>query len=315
MKKLRVLTFSDKDLGSENNLLQSCKKNDLELIVLTCHKEWVSNAIKIKLLFDYLKTVEAEQLLLITDAFDVLINASEGDIINVFSTFEKDIIFGAEANFYFRNHRIKKNYQATYPESETIYKYLNSGTFMGKAVHLQMLLDDIISKNEIDFSEDVPMHSFVSDQYLYSKHFVEHFQSSEKRYSIGLDQFHFLFEVTGGRSRVMNLPYITKVHAYNAYKLERAVLKFFGLNQFQNKLTDIYFDQAKQQFKNKITGTNPLVIHAPGTWQYFIEILDAVKNGEKLRMKNKWPIAKSSAVIISSFCYLISLCVPFKLTI
>jgi len=315
MKKLRVITFSDKDLDFENKLLQSCKKNDLELIVLTYHKQWASNAIKIKLFFDYLKTVQAEQMLLITDAFDVLINASEGDIINVFSTFEKDIIFGAEANFYFRNHRIKKNYQATYPESETIYKYLNSGTFMGKAVHLQMLLDDIISKNEIDISEDVPMHSFVSDQYLYSKHFVEHFQSSEKRYSIGLDQFHFLFEVTGGRSRVMNLPYITKVHAYNAYKLERAVLKFFGLNQFQNKLTDIYFDQVKQQFKNKITGTNPLVIHAPGTWQYFIEILDAVKNGEKLRMKNKWPIAKSSAVIISSFCYVISLFVPFKLTI
>ena len=315
MKKLRVITFSDKDLGSENKLLQSCKKNDLELIVLTYHKQWASNAIKIQLLFDYLKTVEAEQLLLITDAFDVLINASEDDILKAFSTFEKDIIFGAEANFYFRNHRIKKNYQAKYPVSETIYKYLNSGTFMGKAVHLQMLLDDIIIKNEIDISKDDFIHSFVSDQYLYSKHFVEHFQSSKKQYSIGLDQFHFLFEVTGGRSRVMNLPYITKVHAYNAYKLERAVLKFFGMNQFQNKLIDIYFDQVKQQFKNKITGTNPLVIHAPGTWQYFIEILDVVKNGEKLGMKNKWPLAKSLAVIISAVCYLISLCVPFKLTI
>ena len=282
MKKLRVITFSDKDLGFENKLLQSCKKNDLELIVLTYHKQWASNAIKIKLFFDYLKTVQAEQMLLITDAFDVLINASEGDIINVFPHSKKILFLRLKLIIsIFRNHRIKKNYQAKYPESETIYKYLNSGTFMGKAVHLQMLLDDIISKNEIDISEDVPMHSFVSDQYLYSKHFVEHFQSSEKRYSIGLDQFHFLFEVTGGRSRVMNLPYITKVHTYNAYKLERAVLKFFGLNQFQNKLTDIYFDQVKQQFKNKITGTNPLVIHAPGTWQYFIEILDAVKNGGK----------------------------------
>ena len=315
MKKLRVITFSDKDLGSENKLLQSCRENDLELIVLTYQKQWASNAIKIKLLFDYLKTVEAEQLLLITDAFDVLINASEDDIIKAFSTFEKDIVFGAEANFYFRNHRIKKNYQAKYPESETIYKYLNSGTFMGKAVHLQILLDDIISKNQIDISRDANLHSFVSDQYLYSKHFVEHFQSSKKRYSIGLDQFHFLFEVTGGRSRVMKLPYITKVHAYNAYKLERAVLKFFGLNQFQNKLTDINFDQVKQQFKNTVTGTNPLVIHAPGTQQYFNEILDAVKNGEKLRMKNKGPIAKSSVVIISAVCYLISLCLPFKLTI
>lgn len=315
MKKLRVITFSDKDLGSENKLLQSCRENDLELIVLTYQKQWASNAIKIKLLFDYLKTVEAEQLLLITDAFDVLINASEDDIIKAFSTFEKDIVFGAEANFYFRNHRIKKNYQAKYPESETIYKYLNSGTFMGKAVHLQILLDDIISKNQIDISRDANLHSFVSDQYLYSKHFVEHFQSSKKRYSIGLDQFHFLFEVTGGRSRVMKLPYITKVHAYNAYKLERAVLKFFGLNQFQNKLTDINFDQVKQQFKNTVTGTNPLVIHAPGTQQYFSEILDAVKNGEKLRMKNKGPIAKSSVVIISAVCYLISLCLPFKLTI
>jgi hypothetical protein len=315
MKKLRVITFSDKDLGSENKLLQSCKKNDLELIVLTYHKQWASNAIKIKLLFDYLKTVEAEQLLLITDAFDVLINASEDDILKAFSTFEKDIIFGAEANFYFRNHRIKKYYQAKYPESATIYKYLNSGTFMGKAVHIQMLLKDIISKNEIDISKDDFIHSFISDQYLYSKHFVEYTQSPNQQYAIGLDQFHFLFEVTGGRSRVMNLPYITKVHAYNAYKLERAVLKFFGLNQFQSKLTDIYFDQVRQQFRNKITGTNPLVIHAPGTWQYFVEILDAVKTGEKQRVDVRGFFAKGSAMVIGAVCYLISLCIPFKLTI
>jgi len=315
MKKLRVITFSDKELGSENKLLQSCKKNDLELIVLTYHKEWWSNAIKIKLLFDYLKTVEAEQLLLITDAFDVLIHASEGDILNAFSSFEKDIIFGAEANFYFRNHRIKKDYQAKYPESATIYKYLNSGTIMGKAVHIQMLLDDIIRKNEIDISKDVCLHSFVSDQYLYSKHFVEYTQSPDQQYAMGLDHFHFLFEVTGGRSRVMNLPYMNKVHAYNAYKLERAVLKFFGLNEFQNKLTDIYFDHLKQQFKNTITGTNPLVIHAPGTWQYFVEILDGVKTGAKQKMEMKGFFAKGLAMVIGLVCYLISLFVPFKLTI
>ena len=315
MKKLRVITFSDKELGSENKLLQSCKKNDLELIVLTYHKEWWSNAIKIKLLFDYLKTVEAEQLLLITDAFDVLIHASEGDILNAFSSFEKDIIFGAEANFYFRNHRIKKDYQAKYPESATIYKYLNSGTIMGKAVHIQMLLDDIIRKNEIDISKDVCLHSFVSDQYLYSKHFVEYTQSPDQQYAMGLDHFHFLFEVTGGRSRVLMLPYMNKVHAYNAYKLERAVLKFFGLNEFQNKLTDIYFDHLKQQFKNTITGTNPLVIHAPGTWQYFVEILDGVKTGAKQKMEMKGFFAKGLAMVIGLVCYLISLFVPFKLTI
>ena len=315
MKKLRVITFSDKELGSENKLLQSCKKNDLELIVLTYHKEWWSNAIKIKLLFDYLKTVEAEQLLLITDAFDVLIHASEGDILNAFSSFEKDIIFGAEANFYFRNHRIKKDYQAKYPESATIYKYLNSGTIMGKAVHIQMLLDDIIRKNEIDISKDVCLHSFVSDQYLYSKHFVEYTQSPDQQYAMGLDDFHFLFEVTGGRSRVLMLPYMNKVHAYNAYKLERAVLKFFGLNEFQNKLTDIYFDHLKQQFKNTITGTNPLVIHAPGTWQYFVEILDGVKTGAKQKMEMKGFFAKGLAMVIGLVCYLISLFVPFKLTI
>jgi hypothetical protein len=315
MKKLRVITFSDRNLGPENKLLQSCRENDLELIVLTPPEEWVSNAIKIKLLFDYLKTVEAEQMLLITDAFDVLINATEGDIINAFSTFEKDIIFGAEANFYFRNHRIIKDYQAKYPESATIYKYLNSGTFMGKAVHIQMLLDDIIRKNEIDISKDTSLHSLVSDQYLYSKHFVEYTQSPNQEYAMGLDQFHFLFEVTGGRSRVLMLPYMNNVHAYNAYKLERAVLKFFGLNQFQNKLTDIYFDQVRQQFSNKITGTNPLVIHAPGTWQYFVEILDGVKTGAKQRVDVKKFFAKGSAMVIGTFCYLISLFVPFKLTI
>ena len=98
MSQLRVITFSDKELASDNKLLLSCDAHDLDLTVLTFDGKWNSNAIKIKLLYDFLSSADDEQMLLVTDAFDVLINASEVDIIRAFTSLEGDIIFGAEAN-------------------------------------------------------------------------------------------------------------------------------------------------------------------------------------------------------------------------
>lgn len=335
MSQLRVITFSDKELASDNKLLLSCDAHDLDLTVLTFDGKWNSNAIKIKLLYDFLSSADDEQMLLVTDAFDVLINASEVDIIRAFTSLEGDIIFGAEANFYFWNHHIKAEYQRTYPTSPTLYRYLNSGTMMGKVAALQELLSDIIIKNELRIEDADFFTSLVSDQYLYTKHYVEHALSTSKKYTIQLDHSHVLFEVTGGRSRVLFMPHVSSTHAYNSFKLERAVLKFLGLNRYQRKLIDINYNPQTKEYKNTVTGTHPLVIHLPGTGQFFDEVMESLHTNEKklgfkhdpgkkpsvkhgsvkklARQKNVF--AKGLAVFISLICYVIALCIPVKLTI
>ena len=335
MSQLRVITFSDKELASDNKLLLSCEAHDLDLTVLRYDGKWESNAIKFKLLYNFLSNADAEQMLLVTDAFDVLINASQEDILRAFASLKGDVIFGAEANFYFRNHRIKAEYQCTYPTSPTLYRYLNSGTMMGKVAALQELLNDIISKNELRIEDADFFTRLVSDQYLYTKHYVEHTLSTSKKYTIQLDHNHVLFEVTGGRSRVQSMPHVSSTHAYNSFKLERAVLKFLGLNRYQSKLIDIYYNPETKEYTNTVTGTHPLVIHLPGTGQFFDEVIESLQNnGQKPGFKHdpgqkpgfkygslkkiagkKTVFSKGLAVFISLLCYVIALCIPVKLTI
>jgi hypothetical protein len=131
------------------------------------------------------------------------------------------------------------------------------------------------------------------------------------------------------------MPHVSSTHAYNSFKLERAVLKFLGLNRYQSKLIDINYNPQTKEYKNTVTGTHPLVIHLPGTGQFFDEVMESLHTNEKKsgfkhdpgkkpsvkhgsvkkldRQKNVF--AKGLAVFISLICYVIALCIPVKLTI
>lgn len=306
--KLKIVTFSNCPLDRSNKLVESCEKNNLDLNVII-EPNWLVNAQKIKLLSDFLVDQDDDLVIMVVDAFDVIINAEENEILDKYVFLESDIIFSAEANFYFRNKALRSSYHKNYPISSTIYRYLNSGTLIGKAISLTKLLKNIISENRIDVNDINSLTKVRSDQYVYAKHFVDHKTLKDKKeYSITLDYQHDLFEVTGGRMRAFDLPYVSALHSFNAYKIERFLMKLIKLNTLMSTLTDIKYDTESKQFRNKQTNTAPLVIHIPGSWKSFEEI-----HNRLIQNKRDFRLLRAPALLISILSYAVSLVIPIKI--
>lgn len=308
MSNLRVITFTDKPLGNDNKLIQSCASKGIKLEIISPEGDWIVNAQKIKLLHDFINSIDNNDLLLIVDAFDVIINANPEEIISIFNELETDILFSAEANFYFRNSKLKNYYQKNYPQSDTIYRYLNSGTFIGYRDSIGTFLSEIIEANNLDPNDTLSFVPVRSDQYLYGKHFVDVSIARNTGYKITLDYHHKLFEVTGGRMRATKLPFVSKLHAFNSYKLERFFLKHLRLNKYQDNLIDLEYDESKNQFTNTVTDTNPPIIHIPGSWKFFDRVMDQLTSG-----KTKLEPIRLFAVIVALLTYVVSVLIPVKL--
>jgi hypothetical protein len=307
-KPLKILTFSDRSLSDSNLLVKSCKTNNLALKIITPEEEWKVNAYKIKLLHDYLSDQPDDLVLLVSDAFDVYINGNESEILEKFYAFNADLVFAAEANYYFRNPQLRAAYLKNYPKSPTAYRFLNSGTFIGYSGTIKQFLTEIIEANNLD-PED--MNSFIpvrSDQYLYAKHFVDVSHKTHKKYTLCLDYHHQLFEVTGGRMRAMRLPFLFPTHAFNAFKIERFLIKLLKLHKYQDVLTDLRFDSDSHLFHNHVTKTTPPIIHIPGSWKFFERIINQLISGRR-----PFSPLRLLAGTLSIWAYFVSLLIPTKL--
>ncbi|WP_258103498.1 glycosyltransferase domain-containing protein [Marinoscillum sp. MHG1-6] len=308
MQELSVLTFTDKPLPKTNKLVQSCDKNGLSLDIISPEGPWKVNAQKIKLLNDHISDHPDELVILVVDAFDIYINAQAQEILDTFTAFECDIVFAAEANFYFRNPKLKGFYLKNYPASPTLYRFLNSGTFIGTVGAIKKMLDEIMRNNHLDPTD---MDSFIpvrSDQYLYGKFFVDQSIKNSSELKLKLDYQHSLMEVAGGRMRLIRLPHLSRLHAFNCYKIERFLVKLLGLNLYQNCLIDIQYDSKSEVFRNRVTGTKPSIIHIPGSWQFFDEVLMRLMNP-----KQRFQPIRILTIPIAVLSYLVSFFVPVKI--
>ena len=296
LDKLIVLTFSDKPLPGDNYLKRSCERQGLQLEVIT-HTPWEFNAIKIKLLHDWLQTAGEDTLILVLDAFDVAIYDNEEDLLKKYHQIEGDVIFSAESNYYFRNKQLVWPYWKAYPRQGTIYDYLNSGTYMGRAADLRKMIEKMIEKGDISL-EPESLRITRSDQYAFSKHYVDSFYSSDSP-KIRLDHQQKLMGCSGGRFSVMPFPDLSKMQAFLFFLLERNLLKAFSLHQHQSYAKD--FIVLNDRFYNKKTKQAPSVIHFPGTWENFNTFISKFLDGSVRRSKNLF------AISISLLSYVLSL--------
>lgn len=288
MHKLTVLTFSDAPLANSNNLKKSCQELGLDLQVIL-HTPWEFNAIKIKLLYEWLNSAAQDCVVLIVDAFDVVIYDDAPTLLQKFEAIEGDILFSAEANFYFRNKKQIKKYWRAYPRSNAPYDYLNSGTFMGKASDLIAMIDHMISTSALSLDMEV-LRAIRSDQYVYSKNYVDTFSQSNHPL-IRLDHEQRLMGCSGGRFAVIPFPDLSKLQAFLFFLLERNLLKAVKLHRFQNQSKDFRYETGR--FFNKKTRQYPGVIHFPGTWENFGEALEKMKLKRQLTLKNPFAVGIS----------------------
>lgn len=298
MSSLLVLTFADKPLTDTNHLKKSCIEFGIALKELIS-SPWIQNVIKLKLLYQFVQDAEPELFLLVVDAFDVVIYENEKTILEKFESLQTDIAFSGESNFMYKEPAKWLSFLRKYPNQRSIYKFLNSGSYMGKVKHIKEMLERMQALFTLDLTNEKKLIPIKSDQYLLSRFFVENDQNTEKL-KIKIDANHNLLGVTGGRFCVMNFPDISRWQSFTFFILERNLLKLFKLHKHQKVPKDYVPMDGK--FLNKKTITFPPVMHFPGTWDRFDKVYEDLLQQKEPSKKGSWIFA----AMISLFAYPLS---------
>ena len=125
MKVITVATHND---GYYNILKESCKRNKLNLVTLGFNQRWKGFTMRYELIKEYLKHIKDNEIILIVDAFDVIILQNEEEIIKKFKKFNKKIVFSVQNGLISKILFRKCNHNV-----------LNQGTYIGYAKYLKLL--------------------------------------------------------------------------------------------------------------------------------------------------------------------------------
>ena len=254
---MKVITvISDEENHGFFLLKLSCASNDLELTTLVLTKKhFQTNRLKDSLLSDYLEEINSDELILFTDGYDAVFLTGENEMIDKYRRFNKDLVFSTETNCW-----PDKNLAPLYPETDSPYKYLNSGGFLGKAGLIKELLND--SSYRSDKFER-------SNQYLWAQVFLKN------QNLIGMDTYCDIFCSFSPEVGAAHLP---KEQDNNYYEYYTFMRKWFQDN----------FLIENARIFNRTTKTWPCHAHFNGDSKVLMD------NDVKDLMLNK--ISKSSKI-------------------
>ncbi|MCE5319251.1 MAG: hypothetical protein LLG04_18045 [Parachlamydia sp.] len=136
--QLHVCTVANKKTRPLEQLLESCNHYQVPISVLGLDLPYPGNGQKLVLLKEFIQPLPDDDIVLLVDAFDVLILASPETLLERFLEMQNPCAIGAEKICYPFSHLKKR-----FPPSPTRFKYLNSGTVMGYAGYLKKMLNAV----------------------------------------------------------------------------------------------------------------------------------------------------------------------------
>jgi len=178
------------DLTKLNFLLESAEKCGFEPIIIGLNQPFIFIS-KILWLKDFLQSlpIHINPIISFTDAYDVFYGDSLEIIQNKFLSYNTDIVWSVEKWYSHQLIRDKDFYDGLQNHTNSSYKYINTGTFMGYKNSLLQLFNDIIgSLYNPEFMKELAeegweLHSSAVDQTIISHHLVKFWN----RYNIRLD--------------------------------------------------------------------------------------------------------------------------------
>lgn len=140
--KLNIITVATDDNELLERFKKSCDIYNLKYKILGLNEKWtggnmkkgLGGGMKINLLKNEIINYNDNDIILFTDSYDVIFLAYEDEILLKFKKFNCDLLFSAETVCWpVKNMNI-------YFNSDSIYKYLNSGGFIGYAKTIKNIL-------------------------------------------------------------------------------------------------------------------------------------------------------------------------------
>jgi hypothetical protein len=152
MKVVTVATNADRYF---NSLVDSAKKNNIELIVLGFGQKWQGFVWKFILMIDYLKNADPNEIILFIDAYDVIFIQDGKNIENKFLEIKKradfKILFGIDQipSNYIHKYMYNKVFNSTKNPNR-----INTGVYMGYAKDIYDILYNIHINNTTKETDD-----------------------------------------------------------------------------------------------------------------------------------------------------------------
>ena len=156
--KINLITVSTKKHPNLKRWKESAEIHGFNPIILGLHEKKQYNdpiigsakfGMKLRYLIEYLKKREANDIILFTDAWDVIIIRDCSEILKTYKSFKKDIVFGGEKGFCLPDFWNYFKYDFTKP-----FPFLNSGVMIGKAGTIKNLLEKYTEKDIEDSVDD-----------------------------------------------------------------------------------------------------------------------------------------------------------------
>ena len=178
--KFIVITVATEDNDNLKRFKKSCEYYNIPYKILGLGDTWSSGravngvllepggAQKINYLKKELMTWENPQdhIVLFTDSYDVVLMTHPEEIVSKFRSFGTPILFSTEKTCWPDTDLVDE-----YPETDSEYKFLNSGGFIGYANEILKLITD-----EVDNSED--------DQRYYTRRFLDSLSEEAKKVTL-----------------------------------------------------------------------------------------------------------------------------------
>ncbi len=222
MKVVTVATHSDRYFDT---LVDSAKKNNIELIVLGFGQKWQGLVWKFILMIDYLKNADPDEIILFIDAYDVIFIQDIKNIEKKFLEIKKradfKILLGVDqvpSNYIHRYMYNKVFNSAKNPNR------INTGVYIGYAKDIYNILNDIQINNTTKETNDQIL--IINDA----------FKNPEK----------FYFD--------------TK----NEIIINLFADIFTGKVDLKKDNIEILFNDNKAYLKDNKYNTTPMILHAPG---------------------------------------------------
>jgi len=173
-------------------LLNTAKYFNIDIELIGIGYEFINFTNRLYILQDYLKNVDPEEIILVMDGYDTLFNNTLEYALNRFLEKNTRILISSEKFYTYQWDKFKHKFETINSD----YKYVNAGTYMGYAIDLKLMVDELF--------EIYKEHPTNIDQGLLGIWVYNNFENKQK---VQLDINCEIFWVTSGDWNVLkNIP-------------------------------------------------------------------------------------------------------------
>ena len=136
------------------------------------NQEWGGYSDKIFFMKKAIENInDDDDIICFIDAYDVLVNSCESDIIDKFLSYNCEILLGAELNCYPPRYKTQMDDIISNISPETLNRYVNSGVYIGYKIALSKLFNWKNDKDVVKICENGGDQNYFMEYYIgnYSK--------------------------------------------------------------------------------------------------------------------------------------------------